>query len=102
MAVYSTLFYRGHIASGATVTAFTVPAGNIVVVRELVGTPYGAAAALNLEVAGPLYIWTLAGGATAFVMSKLDGRTVFNGGDVLQLHAYNADWDAVLSGYLLK
>lgn len=99
--IYSTLFFRGHVASGATDAAFTVPAGKVAVVRELVGTPYGAAAALNLEMAGPLYLWTLSGGATAYVMAIQSGRLVFKAGDAFLVHAYNADWDVAVSGYLL-
>lgn len=103
---YSTRFFAGNTIAGTVVTAYTVPADSVAVIRDIeVLNPTASTDSLFIaaSVPGPLTVTLtkfldLAGETAA----QWKGRVVMNAGDVLELFSVAQAWEAMISGYLLS
>jgi hypothetical protein len=105
VSIYSTLLYSGDAPSGLT-NAYTVPANQVVVVRDLeLYNSTGASIALSVSrsVSGVTqsYVYVTAGLA-AHTWQQWTGRAVLDAGDVLQVSTGAAGVYFHVSGYLLS
>lgn len=99
--VYSTRFAAGEQTGGSwPKVLYTVPAGRVAVIRDLIVTAYSATAkgsitpnalseALRLEATANPTFW------------HLELRAVLNAGEELRLYGDSARWAWWISGYLL-
>jgi hypothetical protein len=102
MAIYSTLFYSGVQPQGSHATLYTVPAGFVVILRDV--------DALSTTTANAQILLTEAAAANAFaslnVATVLDsaqwrGRQVFPAGYAIGINTVVGAWVVRASGYLL-
>jgi hypothetical protein len=101
-AIYSTRIAEGTASSGSSPVVYTVPAGNVLVLRDISlaqtsGTPGLMAVALS---GGPA-AYTVSASAL-YVTEHEEGRWVFNAGDEIVVDAVSGDTNYFLSGYLLS
>jgi hypothetical protein len=100
---YSTRFWIGQLPT-AWGSLYTVPAGYVVVLRDMEFTNYTASAltvslAVETSGTGGVYLYTASVPANAHV--QWTGRTVMDPGDVLQGLSSSGGLAALISGYLL-
>lgn len=98
--IYSTRFIGVQVVAGTPVT-YTVPAGNVAVVRSISCTPLSSGlTAAYVAIASAAYIWHVATGTT-LVSLDWEGRQVLNAGEGIQAVCTGANCSFVVSGYLL-
>lgn len=100
--IYSISLARGFASGSTSSTVYTVPAGSIVVIRDVVlfqyaGSPSTAActdlAGAHVAFSGPAVV---PGG------DHWEGRQVFNAGEEVVIGTAAGDWTYAVSGYLLS
>lgn len=105
MAVYSVLFFQGTFGGGGVVTAFTVPAGYVYVVRDLDAVSPASSTSIVMSelVANQNFAVVPAGPVTDQAVQPYTwrGRQVFESGQQLGLAALFDLVFARVSGYAL-
>jgi len=98
---YSVRFGAGTIAAGTAASIYTVPVGNIAVVRCIAAIPLGTGAANML--AAIVGFANFMGEPTTTVNDGFvwQGRVVLNAGESLQVQAIGQSFQYAVSGYLL-
>ena len=103
MTTYSTQFFRGPVPAGVLGTLYTVPANDVVVLRDIELFIGGTADLFNLQIGVPgntEIVWYL-NSPPASSWHQWTGRTVVKGGESIFAFATNANDQIVVSGYLL-
>lgn len=104
MAVYSAVLAHLQLADGDLVTAYTVPAGIVAVVRDMTAKSMsGSSATISIRVVSGLVtcdIWDVRL-VDSFLTSQWQGREVLNPGDVLQVASLDGACSVRISGYEL-
>lgn len=104
MSVYSTLFFLGTV--GVTqITAYTVPAGYVAVIREIDARDFSGAVnglyiASNVSGFGT-FTWSFLSNVAGGDAVQWKGRTVLPAASTILLAAGAASFQAAVSGYLL-
>lgn len=99
--IYSTQFAAGSQASGTTTVVYTVPAGKVAVVRDIVvGAQDTPANSVAVNYYGVAEIYQ-AGAIAQYSTAHFEGRVVLNAGDSIDVDAISGTWTYVISGYLL-
>jgi hypothetical protein len=103
VSVYSTRFFQG-VCTTAGIVAYTVPAAQTVVLRDVeVWNPDAAVQHVLVAIGAPGHLATalfLLGqpGAT----TQWEGRVVVNGGEEIFVSSGSPDTQAIICGYLLS
>jgi len=103
VSLYSTQFFAGTIPTNALTNAFTVPAGELVVLRDMDALIVTASDLFNVQigVAGATtVVWYVTATATPEWV-QWQGRTVVKAGESIWVYSSGSNTQAVLSGYLL-
>lgn len=99
--IYSTQFAAGSQASGTTTVVYTVPAGKVAVVRDIVvGAQNAPANSVAINYAGVAEIWEV-GTIAQYSTAHFEGRVVLNAGQTINVDAIAGTWTYIISGYLL-
>lgn len=103
--IYSTRFYNGPATNGQTL--YTVPAGFVVVVRDLEVYNFSSSAIVQVQV--QLGVSGSTSGVLAFVnnvasqvCAQWKGRAVVNAGESLVAFSTGSSFSMLVSGYLLS
>jgi|SRR5215469_8484987 len=102
MSLYSTQFYKGPVGGSTSMPLYTVPAGNVVVLRDL-ELFLSSAGLFNLQLVGSgasAIVWYISG-ASANSWHQWQGRTVAHAGDTIQAFCDGSGSLLLVSGYLL-
>ena len=99
---YSLQIAAGAIAAGVDSAVYTVPVGNLLVIRCVsVHCASAAAATFGLTIAGVANILILETATTAS-QPPWNGRMVLKAGQVLHVNAAAQAFEYIISGYLLS
>lgn len=103
MPTYSTRFFAGnYVGSGLPDVVYTVPALQVVVLRDIeVFSSSADAFNVQLGVPGQTHVVWLGKIATAGTWMQWQGRVVGNAGDTLTVYAASTGTQFMISGYLL-
>lgn len=99
--IYSIRITDGTFAVGLSAVVYTVPAGNVFVLRDIQAWPdTGTTSSLNVVFTGTSIMASI-GGITAANPGHWEGRVVFNAGETIKLLVGGGQLEVSLSGYLL-
>ena len=99
-AIYSTRFI-GQQVTTSTPVIYTVPSGNVAVLRSISMTPAATGlTAAEVSLGSASIVWKVATG-TLSVTQTWDGRQVFNAGETIECTCAGANAYFMCSGYLL-
>lgn len=102
MAVYSTMFFAAQLTAATNLTAYTVPAGKVAVVRDFDCLVQAAGANGCGPVDGTRSLaWAFILNAGALTGGQWRGRQVFVAGEQFGWLITGGNWNVRCSGYLL-
>jgi hypothetical protein len=100
-AIYSTQLAAGSQASGTTSVVYTVPAGFVAVIRDIVfGAQSPPANSVASNIAGVAEIYSV-DTVTQYRTAHSEMRVVVNAGQSINVDAIAGTWSYIISGYLL-
>jgi hypothetical protein len=100
--VYSVKLFRVHITGTGFTTEYTVPAGNVLVVRDvIIINTVGAPQDVGLGFNSSGILWLYFPNAVGSAPNLWSGRQVFTAGETIEAYRQSGSSTFSVSGYLL-
>lgn len=99
--IYSAQLAAGSQAAGTSSAVYTVPAGAVVVIRDIcVGAQSAPANAVAINLSGLAEVAAF-DAITQYQTGHWEGRAVAEAGQVISVDAITGTWTYIISGYVL-